>query len=624
MAQVRDKIALGRNLPINSLKFGTYKIIGDSMAQNGLGQSGFNTTYFHQRGAFNWLQALTGYKYSHEVRYNGAIPYDGDNKGVGGEKTYDFQARLSNDVLSDGQFSVLEIISWTNDLTANRSAESIVSNLKNLAEAAIPFCSAVAITTDPPRHNDYGFALTVDQEAERVAANALIRQYAADTEFIVLYDIDKDFDPTGSGVLSSDLSYDGVHEGEVGARRRAAVMMKALGLSQNDITYRQPEDYDATNNPYGNIAPNSVFDGTGGTLSTGTSGTLPDDWRAERSAGSNITAEYSIVDRKALNGETVKFIKQVITCDGLGSGDDEMRVRPTSTYLTDDLTVGEWYVGEYEIHVDATDVSNFMRSRWLDVKEEAGVNDTRKRCMTKAYTYSGGITVKDYCDDGSLKAVFRTPALKLDDVTSGITFYMLSQWDASVAGSRTLYLGRPTYRKLAVAPPTLLVNNPASLSVGFADYNDATTATTPISITGGAGFTKLTNDGAGSSTNLASLPDGISSDLWDTTNNRFDWSGAGLVLGDEFDVRIHVQYTTTANNQEVDIEILMAANGVSYDLIVGSSVFKFSGVHEITYPLVGGYMGDNNTLNNYAEIRVSSPDDIDVKVSGWYIRIYKK
>ena len=36
---------------------------------------------------------------------------------------------------------------------------------------------------------------------------------------------------------------------------------------------------------------------------------------------------------------------------------------------------------------------------------------------------------------------------------------------------------------------------------GFFDYNDLATATTPISVTGGAGFTYLTNDALGTFTN---------------------------------------------------------------------------------------------------------------------------
>ena len=157
-----------------------------------------------------------------------------------------------------------------------------------------------------------------------------------------------------------------------------------------------------------------------------------------------------------------------------------------------------------------------------------------------------------------------------------------------------------------------------SAITGFVDYNDAATASTPISYTGGSGFQKLTNDGAGPFTNKNCLPPGIT-DIWDTTNNRFDWGE--LKLCDMIDIRLDCEITTTSNNQEVDINLYLAVGGSEYPIpfIAGQS-FKFAGAHQVNR-YNGIYMGNTDTLNNYGEFRVSSPDNCTIKVNGWYCKI---
>ena len=73
---------------------------------------------------------------------------------------------------------------------------------------------------------------------------------------------------------------------------------------------------------------------------------------------------------------------------------------------------------------------------------------------------------------------------------------------------------------------------------GFADYEDATTSGTPISLTAG-NWTDLTNDKAGANT-YSHLPSYISGDLWDSASNKVDLSKVGankiLLIRNDFDV----------------------------------------------------------------------------------------
>ena len=148
---------------------------------------------------------------------------------------------------------------------------------------------------------------------------------------------------------------------------------------------------------------------------------------------------------------------------------------------------------------------------------------------------------------------------------------------------------------------------------GFLDYNDATTSTTPISVTGNGNYVYLTNDGAGAFTNKTYAPTNVT-DTWDASNDRFDFGQ--LTLGTEMRYRIDLEYTTTTANQVVDLAIELGIGGNVYTLHIDSAYYKTSGVKPVVkYNSI--YMGDANTINNYAKFKVKSDSNLTVKVNGW-------
>ena len=154
---------------------------------------------------------------------------------------------------------------------------------------------------------------------------------------------------------------------------------------------------------------------------------------------------------------------------------------------------------------------------------------------------------------------------------------------------------------------------------GFIDYNDVATATAPISIPNTNTFTKLTNDGLGSFTNKTYKPEDVT-ELWNVSTNQLDFSG--LSLGDQVDIRIDLEVTTTSANQEFDIEIKLGVGGTPYTLPVRTVYRKTASTKSIV-PYFGFYMGDANTIDNIGEIGVKSDTSCTVKVNGWYIRVIK-
>lgn len=153
---------------------------------------------------------------------------------------------------------------------------------------------------------------------------------------------------------------------------------------------------------------------------------------------------------------------------------------------------------------------------------------------------------------------------------------------------------------------------------GFADYNDAATALTPISPTAST-WTKMTNDTLGGFTNTAYLPTGVT-DLWDESANQFDFTQ--LSLGDQVDIRFDFSSATTSVNQVVKARLQLGIGGSPYTLEFEDNIFKTVG----TYPNVrwlGVYMGDANTRDNPAELQVWSDATSTFVNNGFYIRVIR-
>ena len=156
---------------------------------------------------------------------------------------------------------------------------------------------------------------------------------------------------------------------------------------------------------------------------------------------------------------------------------------------------------------------------------------------------------------------------------------------------------------------------------GWEDFNDLTTATTPITIPASFTHVDLTNDGAGAfSDSTYRLPGNTA--IWDTVADEFDWTAAGLSLGDTVDIRIDLMVTTVGANTDVGVGIDLAHGHASeYSLDIHRTAFKTAG----TYPLTrwySVYIGDADVLANPAKIWIASDGagTDTVKVNGWYVR----
>jgi len=152
-----------------------------------------------------------------------------------------------------------------------------------------------------------------------------------------------------------------------------------------------------------------------------------------------------------------------------------------------------------------------------------------------------------------------------------------------------------------------------NFSGGTFDVSDTATTSTPIVIPGTNTFTKLTNNGLGTQTNNSNGPVGIT-ELWDTTNDEFDFSQ--LKMGDVVDIRLDVDVITASPNTQVQVR-LEAGLGVFAFSVGWDNVFYGS---SDTFPLVrSSFVAMQTTaiLTGTAEFQLAADKACTVIVNGW-------
>lgn len=156
--------------------------------------------------------------------------------------------------------------------------------------------------------------------------------------------------------------------------------------------------------------------------------------------------------------------------------------------------------------------------------------------------------------------------------------------------------------------------------IGFADYNDAATGVTPISVSPGT-WTKLTNDKLGPFTKEDALPFGVTR-VWDHATNQAKLDE--LPLNSMINGRYDLEITTSGANQQVQLSLFLGVGSTSeYESPKLIQNFKTAGTYRITV-FSGSYVGSNDIKNYPAEIKMKSDASCTVRVHGWYFQVFKK
>ena len=157
---------------------------------------------------------------------------------------------------------------------------------------------------------------------------------------------------------------------------------------------------------------------------------------------------------------------------------------------------------------------------------------------------------------------------------------------------------------------------------GIADYNDTSTSASPVALAANT-WTTIPNDGLGGFTNLAYLPDGVTT-LMDTSTGAFDFSE--LSLGDNCFIRNDFTINPNINNSLLSLRYELGSGGAVYTLetIIGrldsgsNQDYRFS----LTPQMI--YMGDTNTKDNPIKLQVKLSTNGTLVNAGTSIGVVRK
>ncbi len=165
------------------------------------------------------------------------------------------------------------------------------------------------------------------------------------------------------------------------------------------------------------------------------------------------------------------------------------------------------------------------------------------------------------------------------------------------------------------------INVKDKIKNGFADYNDSSTSTTPVTLLANT-WTDIPNDGLGSFTNLKSLPFGVNQ-LMDTSTGYID--PTQLFIGDTIFIRNDYTITPSVNNSLLKFRYELGTGAGIYQLeTIKGRLDSGSGVgYRLALKPDLIYMGDSNTKDNYIKIQVNLENDGTLENAGTVIQVIK-
>lgn len=163
----------------------------------------------------------------------------------------------------------------------------------------------------------------------------------------------------------------------------------------------------------------------------------------------------------------------------------------------------------------------------------------------------------------------------------------------------------------------------STVVMGWYDYNDTATQTTPIALTTASTYYDLTNNGLGTNTSILYGVAGTTN-IYNTSTQRFDFSS--LAVGDTIDIRVDVTVTTTSANTALDMALELATGTgtpVVIPILNTLNVKTASTLNIVSERMF--YLGSSLTKNNPAKIKMrGDTTGATVKVNGWFVRVIKR
>lgn len=196
---------------------------------------------------------------------------------------------------------------------------------------------------------------------------------------------------------------------------------------------------------------------------------------------------------------------------------------------------------------------------------------------------------------------------KLDGIEDGADVQIQSDWNQTDNSAKDFIKNKPDLSQYFSA-------------VGYFDYNDLATATTPLNYT--TGLLQLTNDTLGTFTNTNFPPYGVTN-VWDSTTNTFNFSE--LSIGDEVILRVHISITTSGANQISGLRLLFGEGTANeFTLPIDINIeHRTAGLHDIVKE-ISFYIGNEDWRITPVKLQFNSSASATVKVFGWHPYIIRR
>ena len=153
--------------------------------------------------------------------------------------------------------------------------------------------------------------------------------------------------------------------------------------------------------------------------------------------------------------------------------------------------------------------------------------------------------------------------------------------------------------------------------MGFWDYADTATQSSPILLSSANTEYQLTNNGLGTDTNTTYGLPGVS--IYNTSTGYFDFSD--LKIGDTVDIRTDCEITTTSANNVLTLNAELGIGTNPYKVPFDSVYARYAGTFRVV-AFHSIYIGNNDTKNGLARfLGANDSTGSNVKVNGWYIRV---
>jgi lysophospholipase L1-like esterase len=444
---------LNARLPSRSYRLG---VIGTSLIQqNDVGANGKVSHW--ARGWLSWARVLSRGIFTTPIWYDpvskpgwepsgtpgAARFFNGLNAGVSGQMIKDIEARkyfLVNDVDVD----IVVLDGGANDM-GSQTKEYIQSYREALADFYLQNGKLVILLPILAR-NTTSWTAGGAERKKAAWINARTREFTKTRDGCFYFDWNKAWvdSMSANGTPLTGYSPDGIHFSPQGGYAVGLAFAQFLATILPEAQPRvtsQDDQFDATENPLGNLFTNPFCLGTGGSIGTGVTGTVAPGLRLERSAG----ASTGVASKETRPGNRGEY--QVLTLSPSGTGENLFYIRSNAADTPHTYAEGTWIQASIEVDVSAytgwTGISLFLQDR--------GTNGLISYAMEP---FDGG-SGNEKLTGSAWSGLLVTPPIEIVAGSANLRWRLEVRFDGAVAGTPVVKAGAVEVRQVS-NPKTLM------------------------------------------------------------------------------------------------------------------------------------------------------------------------